>query len=141
MQEFLHTADFRSVRWDGLLYHFTPTQARVVEALWQAHDQGTPALSYGLLKKYLRESCDSEPARVRDLFRRRGHVHPAWGTLIVHGPTRGTLMLGLGVSPGFNHTLNPTDTPTKTHRSTHLPIPCDAPKLQEEAIDVALHEE
>lgn len=69
-----HTPDFRSVNWCGVVYHFTPLQARIVEALWNACNEGTPDLSYSVLKQYLRE-FDSEPARVRDLFRRRGRVH------------------------------------------------------------------
>jgi hypothetical protein len=31
-----HSIDFASVRWNGELYTFSPTQARVVKLLWKA---------------------------------------------------------------------------------------------------------
>lgn len=94
-----HSPDFRTVNWFGVVHHFTPTQARIVECLWSAWEQGTPALSYAYIKTYLAASCESECLRVRDLFRRGGRCHPAWGSMIVRGPTRGSLMLAVALCP------------------------------------------
>jgi hypothetical protein len=70
-----HSSDFRSVRWFGADYTFTPTQAAVVRQLWEAWEDGTPALG----QETLLEGAGSTGDRLRDVFR----GSPAWGTLVV----------------------------------------------------------
>lgn len=70
-----HSPDFRSVYWFGTDYTFSPTQAAVVHALWEAWDDGVPAVG----NETLTEAAGSDGGRVRDLFR----DHPAWGAMIV----------------------------------------------------------
>ena len=80
-----YSADFRSVKWYGTPYSFTPNQASVVRAMWQAWEQGTPDVSDG----YLLEVADSNADRLDLVF--RGCA--AWGTMIVRGKTKGTRRL------------------------------------------------
>lgn len=82
-----HGPDFRSVVWDGEVYGFSPGQAAVVEKLWQAMEGGY----WDLAKETL---IDSE-ADLGDLFRK----HPAWGTMIVPGKSKGTYRLSQTGSP------------------------------------------
>jgi len=79
-----HAPDFRSVRWDGALYTFSVAQARVVEMLWDCWRAGTPEVG----SETLLEAVDREapPQSVRGLFR----DHPAWGTMIIAGSTKGS---------------------------------------------------
>lgn len=70
-----HSVDFRSVRWFGIDYTFTPTQAAVVKSLWENWENETPDVGQDAILEGAGSECD----RLRDLFRN----HPAWGTLIV----------------------------------------------------------
>jgi hypothetical protein len=80
-----HGPGFASVLWHGTAYYFSPTQAAVVKQLWAAWRNGTPAVRQETL--LLRASSDCQ--RLVDVFR----DHPAWGSLIVPGPAKGTLRL------------------------------------------------
>jgi hypothetical protein len=80
-----HSADYRSVRWDGARYSFTPTQAIIIHLLWDAMDAGTPSVS----QEKLIEEADSNADTLRDLFR----SSKAWQTLIVSGTSKGTYRL------------------------------------------------
>jgi hypothetical protein len=92
-----HSADFRSVRWDGATYPFTDSQAQVVRALWEAMELGTPDVGWRLLV----DASGLSARRLREVFRpsrNRGDepqegMHPAWGTLIVKGATLGSYRL------------------------------------------------
>lgn len=79
-----HSPDFRSVHWFGTPYTFSPTQAAIVKALWEAWESGTPEVGTSALL----EAADSTSERVDHLFR----DHPAWGELIVT-PRRGMVAL------------------------------------------------
>ncbi len=70
-----HGPDFRSVNWFGTVYTFTPTQAAIVQVLWQAWEGGTPDVG----GEHLLERSGSDHDRVDALFR----SHPAWGAMIV----------------------------------------------------------
>ncbi len=85
-----HSTDFRSVRWHGEDFVFTAIQARIVSFLWAARDNGTPDLGYDTLL----EKADSETKRLVDVFKK----HPAWGTMIVAGETKGTCRLATDFS-------------------------------------------
>lgn len=78
-----HSTDFRSVRWFGTVYSFTSNQASVVRLLFDHWQAGTPDVG----DETLLNSVDPEapPARLNALFR----AHPAWGTMIVSGGTKG----------------------------------------------------
>lgn len=80
-----HSADFCSVRWDGRLFFFTPNQAAIVKALWQAMENGTPCVQGATLL----EAADCESSRVSDVFR----GSDAWGVLIVEGAVKGAYQL------------------------------------------------
>jgi hypothetical protein len=80
-----HSADFRSVSWDGRTYSLTGMQAAVVRALWEAWQAGTPDVG----QHTLLEAADSCADRLRDVFR---HCQ-AWGVLVVRGESKGTFRL------------------------------------------------
>jgi len=82
-----HAPDFRSVRWFGAVYSFTPKQAACVRALWEAWENGTPELS-GITILETAEVDDSA-GRFPKVFR----DSPAWGKMIVPGSTKGTYRL------------------------------------------------
>ena len=77
--------DFATVRWLGRLYFFTSTQAAVVKVLWEAWENGTPALR----QETILMTASSESDKLAPLFRE----HPAWGTMIIPSPVRGTFRL------------------------------------------------
>lgn len=80
-----HSPDFRSVRWGGRAYSFTPTQAAVIDVLWRAWESGSPDVG----GETLLEVADCADSRLVDIFRRC----PAWGVLIVDGATKGAKRL------------------------------------------------
>jgi hypothetical protein len=86
-----HSLDFRSARVGGVSYSFTPNQATIVKALWEAWERGAPDVG----QETLLELADSDNNRLRDLFRANNRLHPAWGTLIVPGASRGTFCLAI----------------------------------------------
>ena len=72
-----HSPDFRSVRWFGQTYTFSPNQAACVKLLWENWESKTPEV--GL-------HCILETAGV--VATPPDHVfrgHAAWGTMIVPG--------------------------------------------------------
>jgi hypothetical protein len=86
-----HSADFRSCTVHGEEYDFGPAQAAVVRQLWEAHDSGTPAVG----QETLLEGAGLDGDRLRDVFRKNGQAHPAWGVLVVQGAGKGTFRLDL----------------------------------------------
>lgn len=80
-----HSEDYRSVRWDGTIYSFTPQQAAIVAILWAAWENGTPDVG----QETLLQAIDSDSNRVQHLFRH----HPAWEVVITRGGTRGSFRL------------------------------------------------
>lgn len=69
-----HSADFRSARWFGVTYHFSPSQAVIIRCLWDAWRNGTPSMGAASLI----EAADMVSDRVADLFR----GHEAWGDMV-----------------------------------------------------------
>lgn len=61
-----HSPDFRSCRWFGLDFDFTPAEAAIVGLLWAAWENGTPWVSQAWLLE--QAGCDSK--RIQDVFRR-----------------------------------------------------------------------
>ncbi len=84
-----HSIDFRSVHWFGTDYNFTANQAAAVKILWEAWENGTPDVGGDTLAV----EVDSESRRARDIFK----GHPAFGSMICQGETKGTFRL---VEPG-----------------------------------------
>ncbi len=75
-----HSDDFCSVTWNGIYYIFTKTQARCVEVLWNARENGTPAVSgFTVLERAGSSRADG---RLEHVFRTNGKAHPAWGVMI-----------------------------------------------------------
>lgn len=81
-----HSPDFRSVFWRGQTFTFTANQAAAVAILWKAADQGTPDVG----DAYVLEQVDSESTKLQNTFRSRTGAHPAWGTLVIPGKSKGT---------------------------------------------------
>ena len=79
-----HSDDFRSMRWFGVVYSFTANQAPVVGLLFDHWQRGVPEVG----DETLLSAVDPEapPARLSTLFRN----HPAWGTVIAAGGSKGT---------------------------------------------------
>lgn len=71
----------------GAGYHLTERQARVVEILYRALQNGTPEVSHREIMKML----GTPNSKLKDSF--RGSA--AWGTLVVPGSTRGTYRLNI----------------------------------------------
>jgi hypothetical protein len=85
-----HLADFRQVYWPELgTFTFLPKQARVVELLWEAREDGAPHVP----QADLLAGADSDSSRLLDLFRSNAKSHPAWGRLIVPGDLPATFRL------------------------------------------------
>ena len=84
-----HSPDFASVVWAGSKYTFTPMQAAVVKALWDAAGEGTPDLFGAYLLVEVESQMRSN--HLAPLFQ----GNPAWGTMIVRGERRGTYRLNV----------------------------------------------
>jgi len=80
-----HSADFRSVTWFGEKYTFTANQAACIRLLWEAWENDTPELSGSVIL----ETADIAQDRLSAVFRN----HPAWGTMIRPGQTKGSYRL------------------------------------------------
>ena len=94
-----HGPGFGCAWWFGTYYTFTAAQARVVAVLWAAWENGTPDVRQELLL----EAAGSEGGRLAHVFRR----HPAWGSLIVPGPSKGLFRLAESSITG-NTRANPS---------------------------------
>lgn len=79
-----HSVDFRSVLWFGTSYSFTANQAPVVRLLHEHWQAGTPDVGDETL--LLSVDPEAPPPRLSNLFR----GHPAWGTMILAGGSKGT---------------------------------------------------
>ena len=77
-----HALDYRSVIWYGHQYTFTANQAACVRILWESWKDGTPEVGDATVL----EGAEIDTRRLRDVFR----GHPAWGSMIVKGKTKGT---------------------------------------------------
>jgi len=77
--------DCRSVLWHGERFSFTKSQAAVVKMLWAAWQNGTPDLG----SETMLSEINSNLARLRDMFR----SHPAFGSMIIAGETKGAFRL------------------------------------------------
>ena len=86
-REVEHSTDFRSVWWCGQDYTFTPNQAACVKLLWENWERGTPDVG----EQTILEFIDSNQDRLRDIFVKG--EHPAWGTMIKPGDTKGAFRL------------------------------------------------
>lgn len=84
-----HSPDFRSVRWRGEAYSFTRNQALCMKQLWEAWEAGTPEMD-GITVTTV---ADVSQTRLVDVFKSKGSMHPAWGTVIVPGETKGSYRL------------------------------------------------
>ncbi len=70
-----HSIDFRSVRWYGVDYVFTPAQSLIVKALWKAWENNTPRIGARTLLRASSMVSD----KISDLFKE----HPAWNVMIM----------------------------------------------------------
>jgi len=84
---FHHSGDFRSIRLDGTEYFLTSKQARVIEMLHEAHEQGTPEVGQHSILETLESG-----KRLRDVFKSN---LDAWTNLIRKGTRKGTFRLNI----------------------------------------------
>jgi hypothetical protein len=82
-----HSPDFSTVLWNGVEHTFTPTQAAIVQLLWQALAGGVPEIHANTLLAHA--ESDIKDGHLGPLFFR----NPAWKTLVVRGKRRGTYCL------------------------------------------------
>jgi hypothetical protein len=80
-----HGPDFRSVHWFGTDYSFTAGQAAIVAIPWGAWENETPDVAH----ETLLGEAGLETKRLVVVFK----DHPAWGTMIVGGQSKGTARL------------------------------------------------
>ena len=78
-----HGPKFRWVRWFGAEYHFTHMQSICVACLWEVWEKRRGEVS----DRHLLDLAGSDSRKLSAIF---SHKHPAWGTMIVPGKTRGT---------------------------------------------------
>jgi hypothetical protein len=84
-----HSTDFSEVEWFGVRYTFTKTQALAVSEWWTARENKTPAVRDETVITEIGSQNNDKTRALRDLFK----GHPAWGTMIVPGPRKGTHQL------------------------------------------------
>jgi hypothetical protein len=90
LPEARHSVDFRSVHWFGTDYQFTQGQARIIEILWAAWENGTSDVGHFTLINEAKLNAD----RITDVFKEKGRHHPAWGSMIVSNQgSKGTCRL------------------------------------------------
>jgi hypothetical protein len=77
-----HGLDYRSVNWFGADHPFTANQAACVKVLWEAWEKNLPDVG----DKTVLEIASVFSERLDSVFR----DHPAWGTMIQQGRTKGT---------------------------------------------------
>lgn len=69
-----HSPDFRSVRWFGQTFTFTPAQSIIVRELWAAWEHGTPKVGAAVLL----EASDQVSDKISELFKRS----EAWNVMV-----------------------------------------------------------
>jgi len=79
--------DCRCVNWYGTICHFSPTQAACVKVLIEHFKHGVPELG----EQTILEQVESSQGRLASVF--DNGKHPAWGTMIKPGSTKGTFRL------------------------------------------------
>lgn len=72
---------YRTARWKGQIFKFTLKQAMVVKRLAEART--------ALPNRELLASAESEGKDLRDIFKGKAGMHPAWGSLIVPDESKG----------------------------------------------------
>lgn len=70
-----HSADFRSIVWEGESYRFSTLQSAAIELLWRSWESDAPDLS----QDYILTEIGSESRSLSDLFKN----HKAWGKVVV----------------------------------------------------------
>ncbi|HEY4310478.1 MAG TPA: hypothetical protein VGN12_13585 [Pirellulales bacterium] len=85
---FRSSDDFATVIWRDREFYFTGLQAKAVEALFRAFENGAPSLHQSSVLK----AAGSDQKSLASLFR-NGKRHPAWHTLIVAGKVKGSFHL------------------------------------------------
>jgi hypothetical protein len=106
-----HSDDFRSCRWGGVYYQFSPKQAAIVEVLWRAWEDG-----HGVGQESVAETISADHVRKFDLrgyfrVKKKGSKgklrtvnHQAWGVMI---QPWGEGVFGLGPPPMTNGESSP----------------------------------
>jgi hypothetical protein len=88
-EPFAISTDGRSVKWTDHPdpFEFTPMQAKCFEFMFTNWKSGTPVLA----QETILENAGASVTRLSEIFTKG--KHPAWGTLIVPGKTKGTFRL------------------------------------------------
>lgn len=81
---YAHTDDFRSVRFNGIFYSFTPNQAIIIQALWEFSEKGIYSVSVTELLDKIDSATINIDKKIRQIFKLHGNkMHPAWLVVIV----------------------------------------------------------
>ena len=107
-----HSSDFRSVIWFATSYTFTKNQAACVSVLWHAWKAGTPDLDGVTVVT----QAGVDQTRLIDVFRSKGKAHPAWGTMLVQGQSKGAYRLSDGPASTRTEPRRSRKTTRKTHQ-------------------------
>jgi hypothetical protein len=101
--EFKYSPDFRSVNMRGKIFGLTPTQAHVIEILFENWKQGTPDVSQAyILEQIHKGKIEGGYDRVRDVFKGKGFPEN-WTALVKKGEKKGTLRLNVAdPTPGLS---------------------------------------
>jgi hypothetical protein len=86
-EDFIHSDDYRSIKWRGEDYTLTDRQAQTIEILHENYERGTPDIS----QAYILVKLDSNSKRLGYFFKKS----PLWGTLIIRSKQKGTYRINL----------------------------------------------
>lgn len=89
-QSRVHSANFTSVKWDGVEFVFTTNQANCIRVLWQALESGATTLSG--VEVLERAGVNRSDDRLDQVFRSQAGLHPAW-KVMVESPQKGKYRL------------------------------------------------
>ncbi|TWT41787.1 hypothetical protein RAS1_29100 [Phycisphaerae bacterium RAS1] len=97
---------YRSVRFRGTAYQFTPRQASAIQFMHQRFNVGTPDCQDAEILEIL--GNDTDNTRLDHVFRltidRSRQQHPAWGVVVIRSERKGM------------HRLAPREIPRQSHR-------------------------
>jgi hypothetical protein len=79
--------DCRCVNWYGTVYNFAPIPAACVKVLIDHYKHGIPDVG----EQAILENVESSQKRLASVF--HNGEHPAWGTMIIPGSTKGTFRI------------------------------------------------
>jgi hypothetical protein len=77
-----HSPDYRTVYWYGTTYSFSSRQADIVRVLWRQVAGTWDRVGQDYIAEHI-DRDDTRPFRMRDAFKSKKSMHPAWDAMIV----------------------------------------------------------